>query len=442
MHHIQHLYKIYLQHPLIVTDSRKIESGCLFFALKGERFNGNEFAQQALEKGAAFAVVDEATYKLSDQYVLVENVLEALQALAIYHRRQFHIPVIAITGSNGKTTTKELISAVFSSHYKAHFTKGNFNNHIGVPLTLLAMPPETEVAIIEMGANHQGEIDFLCNIAEPTHGLITNIGKAHLEGFGGIEGVKKGKSELYRYLAKKNGVVFVNLDEPFLEDLSNDVQWKIYYKQSSRPNSHNNPFEIKLLSKTTFIKTVFESDKDTPIVVESQLIGEHNFNNIMTAIVLGIYFKVPDHKIKNAIENYIPSNNRSQLLKKGSNTFILDAYNANPTSMNKALLQFEKMEVDKKIAILGAMKELGNYSEMEHQQIADLALSFNFEKLILVGEEFKNSDVKGKINYFNNVDELKKWYNEQVFENTYFLIKGSRSVGLEKLLEDIHVKAS
>ncbi len=435
MEHILHLYKIYLQHPLVVTDSRKIVPGCLFFALKGDRFNGNEFARQAVEKGAAFAIIDEAAYKVSDQFILVENVLKTLQDLGTHHRRQFHIPVIAITGSNGKTTTKELISSVLSSHYKAHFTKGNFNNHIGVPLTLLAMPPQTEVAIIEMGANHQREIDFLCHLAEPTHGLITNIGKAHLEGFGGIEGVKKGKSELYRYLAKKNGVVFVNLDEPFLQDLSKDVRWKIYYKQSDRPNSHNNPFEIKLLSKTPFIKTVFESNRDAPIIIESQLIGEHNFKNIMTAIVLGIYFKVPDEKIKNAVENYIPTNNRSQIIKIDSNTFILDAYNANPTSMKVALQHLEKLEVPKKIAILGGMKEMGEHCDAEHQAIVDYASSLGLEKLILIGEEFKNTTAAKNIYHFDNVVDLKKWFSQQTFDNTSFLIKGSRSFGLEKLLE-------
>ena len=440
MQRIQDIYKLFIQHPLVITDSRKIEPECIFFALKGEKFNGNEFAQQAIDKGAAYAIIDEKKYKNGAQFILVKNVLETLQALAIHHRRQFHIPVIAITGSNGKTTTKELVSAVLASHYKAHWTKGNFNNHIGVPLTLLAMSTNTEVAIIEMGANHQGEIEFLCNIAEPTHGLITNIGKAHLEGFGGIEGVKKGKSELYRYLAKNRGVAFVNIDEPFLEELSKVVTWSIYYKKGDLPNSDRNPFEVQLLSKMPYIKAVFESDQDIPITIESNLIGEYNFNNIMTAAVLGIYFKVPDHKIKSAIENYIPKNNRSQLLTVGSNVFILDAYNANPTSMKSALTNFSKIEAQKKIAVLGAMKELGDYSDEEHKQISELATSYDFEKTLLVGEEFKNVDLNSNATYFENVAELKNWFDKQNFENIHFLIKGSRSIGLEKILENKSAK--
>ncbi len=440
MQQIQDIYRIFIQYPLVATDSREIEPGCLFFALKGEKFNGNEFAQQAIEKGAAFAIIDEAKYNNGTQFILVENALETLQALAKHHRRRFQTPVIAITGSNGKTTTKELVSAVLASHYRAHWTKGNFNNHIGVPLTLLSMPADTEVAIIEMGANHQGEIDFLCNIAEPTHGLITNIGKAHLEGFGGIEGVKKGKSELYRYLAKNRGVAFVNLDERFLGELSKDVNWKIYYRKGDQPNSHENPFEVQLLSKMPYIKAVFESVQNIPITIESKLIGEYNFNNIMTAAVLGIYFKVPDHKIKNAIENYIPSNNRSQLLTIGSNVFILDAYNANPTSMKSALSNFSKMKATKKIAVLGAMKELGGFSEMEHKEVSDLAVSLGFDKILLIGEEFKNVTLSPSVLYFENVDALKDWFGEHRFEYTHFLIKGSRSVGLEKIIENNPVK--
>ena len=431
MEHIEELYELFLKHPNVITDSRKIEPGCLFFALKGERFNGNKYAKEAIEKGAAFAVIDEPVYQLSSRFILVENVLETLQALATFHRRQFLVPIIAITGSNGKTTTKELISAVLSSHYKCHFTKGNFNNHIGVPLTLLDMPLNTEVAIIEMGANHQGEIGFLCTIAEPTHGLITNIGKAHLEGFGGIEGVKKGKSELYKYLAKNKGVAFINQDEQFLENLSKNIKWKIFYKKGEIPSSDKIPFEIQLLSKKPFIKAAFISAPHSPTIINSNLIGHYNFNNIMTAIVLGIYFKVPDHKIKKAIENYIPSNNRSQIIKKGSNTFILDAYNANPTSMKNALHAFEKTDAKRKIVILGAMKEMGEYVEKEHQYIIDLARSCGFKRIILVGNEYNPTDEL----IFENINELKTWFINQTFEDTHFLIKGSRSFELEKILE-------
>ena len=416
-----------------MTDSRKIKPGCIFFALKGERFNGNKFAKEAIKQGAAYAIIDEEEYQIGGQFILVKNVLKTLQDLAAHHRRQFQIPVIAITGSNGKTTTKELISAVLSSHYKTHFTKGNFNNHIGVPLTLLAMQQGTEVAIIEMGANHLGEIDFLCKIAQPTHGLITNIGKAHLEGFGGLEGVKKGKSELYRYLANNNGAAFVNQDEPFLSSLVENVRWKIFYKKGPIPKSDSIPFEIQLLSETPFIQAAFASDDNTFIEIKSRLIGQYNFANIMTAAVMGIYFKVPSEKIKTAIENYVPSNNRSQVVIIETNTFLLDAYNANPTSMKNALSHFSKMDAPKKIAILGAMKELGEHAEAEHKAIVALAEECNFEKMILVGKEY---DPVGHP-FFENIDELKKWFTKQEFRNTHFLLKGSRSIGLEKLLPEV-----
>ncbi len=435
MHSISQIYDLFLQHPNVRTDSRQIEPGCLFFALKGERFNGNKFAAQAIQQGAAFAVIDEPEHSQGDRSILVEDVLQTLQQLANHHRRQFHIPVIAITGSNGKTTTKELISAVLSSHYKAHFTKGNFNNHIGVPLTLLGMPKGTEVAIVEMGANHQGEIDFLCQIAEPTHGLVTNIGKAHLEGFGGIEGVKKGKSELFRYLAGHNGVAFVNQDEAYLMELSDGVKWRILYKNGETPSSDSIPFLVKLLSTTPFVKAVFASDQNKEVTIESLLVGAFNFNNIMSAAVLGTYFKVPGKKIKKAIEEYVPSNNRSQLFQSGSNTFVLDAYNANPTSMKSALLFFSKMDAQNKVAILGAMKELGDYSDAEHKEILDLALSLSFEKVILVGGEFQKAALNGRAHYFTDVNELNSWFCRQEFSNTSFLVKGSRSIGLEKIME-------
>ena len=431
MQQLQHLYDTFIKFPLVTTDSRKIVPGCLFFALKGDRFNGNEFAQEAINQGAAFAIIDEDKYDLGKQYFLVENVLQTLQELANYHRRQFQIPLIAITGSNGKTTTKELVSAVLSSHYRTHYTKGNFNNHIGVPLTLLDMALNTEVAIIEMGANHQGEIAALCQIAEPTHGLITNIGKAHLEGFGGIEGVKAGKSELYHYLATNNGVAFVNQDEPHLEELVTNVKWKIFYKKGEIPHADNIPFEVQLISNEPFIKAAFATDHHAPVTIESQLIGEHNFNNIMTAAVLGTYFKVTDQKIKAAIEGYVPANNRSQLVSIGSNTFVLDAYNANPTSMRHALAFFGKMNVPKKVVILGAMKELGAYSELEHRAVVEQALACGFEQVVFVGEEYKGATEL----VFENIELLKDWFVGQHFQNTHFLIKGSRSIGLEEILE-------
>jgi UDP-N-acetylmuramoyl-tripeptide--D-alanyl-D-alanine ligase len=433
---IEALYEIFKRHPKVITDSRKIEPGCLFFALKGEKFNGNEFSEQALTAGAAYAIIDEIKFKTNDRQLLVDDVLTTLQELGRHHRRQFNIPVIAITGSNGKTTTKELVSHVLASHYPAHFTKGNLNNHIGVPLTLLAMPEETEVAIIEMGANHPGEIDFLCRIAEPTHGLITNVGKAHLEGFGGFEGVKKTKSELYRFLAERGGLVFINMDEPHLASLAQGNKLKLFYLQSDSPNPEIVPFEVKLVTEEPFLEVAFLSGDGRLVHAKSRLIGKYNFNNIMTAIVVGKYFKVPAEKIKQAIEDYVPSNNRSQLITIGSNTFILDAYNANPTSMKNALEAFGKMEADRKVAVLGAMLEMGEYSEAEHKNITSLALSQKLGTLVLVGNEFRQAAESAGVLFFENTAQVREWFKLQDFTNTHFLIKGSRSIGLEKMLEN------
>jgi UDP-N-acetylmuramoyl-tripeptide--D-alanyl-D-alanine ligase len=439
MNEIEKLYDIFLQHAIVVTDSRKVEPYCLFFALKGEQFNGNEFAEQAVERGAAYAVIDEARYKKNERFILVNDVLNTLQQLATFHRRQFDIPVLAITGSNGKTTTKELVSAVLASHYPAHFTKGNLNNHIGVPLTLLSMPPDTEIAVVEMGANHPGEIDFLCRIAEPTHGLITNVGKAHLEGFGGFEGVRRTKSELYRYLAERGGTVFINSDEPYLSELASGNKKKLFYLQSEDPNPANVPFEVKLIAAEPFIRVAFLSENRELITAQTQLIGAFNFGNVMTAITVGKYFKVPAQKIKTAIENYLPANNRSQVLTLGSNTFILDAYNANPTSMKHALEFFSRMDAPRKIAILGAMLELGSFSEEEHEMMAEFALHCGLNHVILVGKEFRHVAEKRGIRFFESIEALRNWFDRQDFFDTHFLIKGSRSIRLEKLLEGIHV---
>ncbi len=428
------IYQHYLQHPNIVTDSRKVVLGCLFFALKGERFNGNQFAAKAIEDGAALAIVDEDLDLPQGKFVKVDDVLTTLQHLATHRRRQFNIPVLAITGSNGKTTTKELVSTVLASHYPTHFTKGNLNNHIGVPLTLLAMPPKTEIAIIEMGANHQGEIDFLCRIAEPTHGLITNVGKAHLEGMGGFEGVKKTKSELYRYLAERNGLVFINQDEPYLSGLAEGNRLKLPYLQSDQPDPVNLPFEVKMVAEEPFVEVAFLSEKGELVHAKSNLIGRYNFNNIMTAVVVGKYFKVPAEKIAGAIEGYVPSNNRSQLTSIGTNTFILDAYNANPTSMKSAITAFSKMNATNKVAILGAMKELGMYSNEEHLSIAEQAASSGFNQVVLVGEEFRDAADKVGAAFFENTAQLKAWFDAGKMEGTHFLIKGSRSIGLEGML--------
>jgi UDP-N-acetylmuramoyl-tripeptide--D-alanyl-D-alanine ligase len=430
---LETLHILLKKHPKVVTDSRKIENGCLFFALKGDNFDGNSFALDALSRGAAYSIIDNTAFAADARCILVENVLTTLQNLATYHRRTIEIPIIAITGSNGKTTTKELVSAVLSSHYKTHFTRGNFNNHIGVPLTLLALPEDAEVAVIEMGANHIGEIEALCRIAEPTHGLITNVGKAHLEGFGSFEGVKQTKSELYRFLLPRRGVVFLNMDELYLSELA--VSNRLITYSSKNPNTI---FFTEFLGGHSFVEARFRDDYGKTITVSSHLVGDYNFNNIMTAIALGRYFKVPSAKIKAAIEGYIPSNNRSQLVAYGKNTFIMDAYNANPSSMQGALWNFKKMDAKHKIAILGEMRELGAESDAEHQSIFELAKSMEFAHVILVGKEF--GEAKGDDTttlYFETVQDLKKWFDQQHFENMTILVKGSRGIRLELLLDNV-----
>jgi UDP-N-acetylmuramoyl-tripeptide--D-alanyl-D-alanine ligase len=425
------LYQIFLNHPHICIDSRKVEPGALFFALRGDQFDGHQFAQTALGKGAAFAIVERAEMVVSNQYLLVENVLSALQQLASYHRHQFTIPVIGITGSNGKTTTKELVSRVLATSYKIHYTKGNLNNHLGVPLTLLSMPEDTDIAVIEMGANHQGEIDALCHIAAPTHGIITNIGKAHLEGFGGIEGVKKGKSELYRYLQHNDGVVFVNLDAEFLPELSQSINHLMYYGQVKKKGSQH----ITMTETLPFVSVTYPGREGTMVGVHSRLTGAYNFANIATAIAVGTHFGVPDALIKSAIESYEPDNMRSQIIHSGTNHFILDAYNANPTSTREAVLNFSRLPSDKKIVILGDMLELGDYSYSEHLGILQLCISLHFNQIVLVGPQF--AEVAREISsvlLFENVQALKSWFEEQSFKNCSFLIKGSRGIQLEKLL--------
>ncbi|MEM9917649.1 MAG: UDP-N-acetylmuramoyl-tripeptide--D-alanyl-D-alanine ligase [Bacteroidota bacterium] len=434
---MEQLYEIYQSCSGVTTDSRNIQPNCLFIALRGECFDGNEYAADALAKGAAYAIIDRPEYAVEGKTILVADSLKCLQQLATHHRSQLIIPVLAITGSNGKTTTKELIREVLSSRYRTHCTKGNFNNHIGLPLTLLDMPTDTEVAVIEMGANHQGEIDELCRIARPTHGIITNIGKAHLEGFGGIEGVKKGKSELYRYLAEDRGLAFVNLDEKWLKDLASPVANQLWYQKSEAPLPENPIYETQLLETHPSIRSAFMSLDGERIEVGSQLMGMYNFNNVMTAITIGRYFKVPPLSIKQAIESYEPSNNRSQILQKGSNTFVLDAYNANPSSVSQALSNFSKMEAACKIAVLGDMLELGDFSQSEHQKILQQAISHNFDDLWLVGELFEGlaEEKNSHIRYFKNTADLKKWFDQQAIENSTLLLKGSRKIALEKLLD-------
>ena len=432
---IETLYKIFQEYQTVTTDTRQITEGCIFFALKGDTFDGNVFAEKALELGAKCAVIDNISFKKDDRYFLVDDVLTTLQDLARHHRRQFDFPIIAITGSNGKTTTKELMAVVMSTQYNTHFTKGNLNNHIGVPLTLLQLNAEHEVAIIEMGANHQGEINLLCKITEPTHGLITNMGKAHLEGFGGFEGVKKGKSEMYRWLAMHQGTIFLNQDEPYLmECLPQGALRVINYCRSHAPCMTTPQYEITLEASEGFLKVGFLNSKGEMVYATTNLIGEYNFANISTAVVVGKYFKVPTSKIKGALENYVPSMNRSQLMEYKGATLIMDAYNANPSSMKQALLNLSKMPQAYKIAIIGDMRELGEESVREHISILELANCLNFNELVTVGNEFGRINTEGV--HFNETENAKAWFQNKKFEKeTCILIKGSRGMKLETLLE-------
>jgi UDP-N-acetylmuramoyl-tripeptide--D-alanyl-D-alanine ligase len=423
---IEELYQIYLKHPSVQTDTRKLKPGDIFFALKGENFNGNAFAKQAVEAGAAYVVIDDAAYEISGKTILVDNVLECLQQLAHHHRQQFQIPFIAITGSNGKTTTKELIHAVLSSKYKTYTTEGNLNNHIGIPLTLLRIKADAEIAVIEMGANHQKEIESYCQYALPTHGLITNCGKAHLEGFGGAAGVRKGKGELFDYLKTIDGTAFIFNDYDYLKEMSVGVSHIFSY------GSKDGDITGEMLSSEPYLETAI-TGKNT-FHIQTQLVGSYNFPNVLAAVCVGQYFKIAADKIKWAIENYTPSNSRSQLINKGSNRFIMDAYNANPSSMKLAIENFANLKSEKKVLLLGAMAELGEESMAEHEAIIKLIQSKNWEKVVLVGGDF----IKLAHPYlsFTNAQEAKTWLQNQKFENTDFLVKGSRSMQMEKIITE------
>ncbi len=432
---LEQLYRQYLDAGgQVSTDTRRITPGALFFALKGERFDGNQFVARALDAGASLAVVDDPQVAGDkERYMLVPEVLPVLQALATHHRRQFGIPVLALTGSNGKTTTKELIAGVLASHYRTHATGGNFNNHIGVPLTLLAMPLDTEIAVIEMGANRQGEIAALSAIAEPTHGLITNIGKAHLEGFGGIEGVKKGKSELYRFLESTDGVAFVNEEERFLKDLSEGVRNRVFYRFSARLDPRIPQLEMKVVAEQPTLEVAF-LDKGEERQIRTQLTGAYNLGNIATAIAVGRYFKVPGMKIRQAIEAYHPENNRSELRRLGSNLLILDAYNANPTSMEAALRNLSRRPESRKVAVIGDMLELGEDAGMEHRRIGRLAKELGIEEIVLVGPLFEATAGELGLRHFPDVAALKAWFDPRRWEQAVILLKASRGIGLERVL--------
>ena len=419
---IEQLHSLFLECGSVSTDTRKIKNNDMFFALKGENFNGNTYAKKALEAGARYSIIDEVEYKTSDKTILVDIVLETLQALATFHRLYLKIPILALTGSNGKTTTKELINSVLTQNFKTTATVGNLNNHIGVPLTLLSMNQNTEIGIVEMGANHQKEIEFLCNIAKPDFGYITNFGKAHLEGFGSVEGVIKGKSEMYDFLIANNKTIFVNSNDSIQVDKTESATRFTFGNNNSDAN-------IRFKDAQPFVISLFKAEE-----IKSQLIGDYNFNNIAAAIAIGQYFKVAITDIKKAIEGYTPTNNRSQIIEKDSNKIILDAYNANPTSMHAALLNFEKQKGNK-IAVLGDMFELGTEAVIEHKNIADLAVSLNIEHIILVGENFYSTDIKSdRLKKYRSFADLEAAFHISKVENSIILIKGSRGMALERLL--------
>ncbi|MEP2240359.1 MAG: UDP-N-acetylmuramoyl-tripeptide--D-alanyl-D-alanine ligase [Maribacter sp.] len=421
---IQELHSAFLANPSVSTDTRKIKRNDIFFALKGDNFNGNTYAQKALDSGASLVIIDEAEFFIDQRTIIVDDVLTTLQQLANFHRKQSKAEVISLTGSNGKTTTKELINAVLSTSYRTIATIGNLNNHIGVPLTLLRIQQDTEIAIVEMGANHLKEIEFLCTIAEPDYGYITNFGKAHLEGFGGVEGVIKGKSELYDYLTSHKKSIFLNADDAIqLDKLST------YTKKYGFSTKNSKYYNISLVEAQPFV--TIEVEETT---IKSNLIGSYNFTNCCAAIIIGKFFNVELSKIKNAIENYTPDNNRSQIVNKNGHYIILDAYNANPSSMKVALENFESLKKDQKILILGDMFELGDSAKEEHQNIADLALELNFERVILVGENFNRTITKStKLKNFN---DLKNYIKESKLKpNSSLLVKGSRGMALERLLD-------
>ncbi|WP_422860875.1 UDP-N-acetylmuramoyl-tripeptide--D-alanyl-D-alanine ligase [Flagellimonas sp. S174] len=420
---IAELYQIFLKHSEVSTDTRKINPGCLFFALKGPNFNGNLFANEALEKGAAYAIIDETEFKVSDKCILVDNVLETLQALATYHRNRCSAKIISLTGSNGKTTTKELIFSVLSKKYKSIATQGNLNNHIGVPLTLLSIKNDTEIAVVEMGANHQKEIAFLSSIAQPDFGYITNFGKAHLEGFGGVQGVIKGKSELYDYLIAHDKYVFMNADDPIqLEKLGT------YVKKIGYSTSNPQYYSIQLKESSPFV--IMEVEKKR---ISTQLTGAYNFTNCCAAIIMGKYFNVPLDDIKSALEGYSPENNRSQIIEKSGIKIILDAYNANPTSMEMAIRNFANLKTFDSYLILGDMFELGEASTEEHQAIADLTKTLEFTNVLLVGKHFY--ETRTPFLKFKTYEELESHLESHPIEKGNVLIKGSRGMALERILD-------
>lgn len=430
MQTVESLYQRFSKHPIICTDTRNIVKDCLFFALKGDNFDANTFADQALKAGAAFAIIDNSIYNTTDRHILVADVLTTLQDLAKHHRTQLNIPVIGLTGSNGKTTTKELIKAVLSERYNTFATYGNLNNHIGVPLSILSITTQTEIAVIEMGANHQKEIELLCTIAQPTHGLISNVGMAHLDGFGGFEGVKKGKAELYAWIRANDGTAFVYADNKDLMEMSQaaGLEKVIYYGASEANYVSGN-----LKSSDPLIELQWES-KQQEYTASANLTGTYNFENILAAICIGLFFEVPPQQINDGLEGYHPKNNRSQLTKTDNNNVICDFYNANPSSMSAALENLNHLTAANKVIIIGDMFELGPESAAQHELIANQATALQANTTIFIGKYFYQ--MKGKVEglYFESPKEALEYLTENPIKDSLILLKGSRGMALEQLL--------
>lgn len=419
---IEQIYKLYSKKYLVTTDSRKIEHGSVFVALKGEHFDGNDFAYQVAEDNVAACVIaDRKDLPKHERLFIVDDSLTTLQDLAQYHRIKCNIPVIGITGTNGKTTTKELVSAVLSKKYNIIYTQGNFNNHLGVPLTLLQIKPDTEIAVVEMGANHPKEIELLCSLAQPDYGIITNIGKAHIEGFGSFEGVVKTKNELYDYLRNKHGKIFLNNDNQILKNLSVNIDYVSYGKDIS------SDYHAKVLSSNPYLSIIWDGH-----TINTKLVGEYNFENIMAAITTGCYFNIEQELIIKAIEDYSPTNNRSQFIKTDKNEIVMDAYNANPVSMYHAIKNFRNISDENHLLIIGDMRELGCESINEHKEILNTIKELKFNNVIFVGEEFKK--VNDNFISFTNVEELITHISKNNISGKKILIKGSHSIHLEKLV--------
>jgi len=425
---IEKIYKLYTEFPDVVTDSRKIKKNSIFFGLKGEKFNGNEFADEALKKGAAYAVIDDEKFVRPGKTILVENVLKTLQSLAHVHRKKLGIPVLAVTGSNGKTTTKELIAAVLSKKFNVSFTRENYNNHIGLPLTLLRMTGETTMGIVEMGANHPGEIFSLCSIADPDYGIITNIGRAHLEGFGSFEKVIKAKGELYDYLKNKKGIIFYNQDNPILSRLIGNYAKKVGYGQNGKN------FSCEPVYKSPFINARIHFPDKLLLYISTNLTGSYNFENIIAAVSVGHFFGVETEQIRHAIQNYSPKNNRSQLIKKEGLKIVMDAYNANPTSMKASIQSFVSDFSNPRCLILGDMLELGPYSEREHNEIIEETSKHLFKEVFLIGQEFTKAAKNYPYKTFKNTDSFCRYIQQNPPGNCSILIKGSRALQLEKIV--------